>query len=263
MFDPKRTVWAVLILCCALLVPVTAFAEEAKEGETEEENLDKVLVEVEAAFYSKYVWRGINIVDDWVLQANVDVEWRGFTFTGFGNIDLTDENGDRGGFSRLDLIADYGIDLDLFQLSVGAQAFLYPSTTGDTVEIYARGGLDVLFKPTLTIYRDIKEVNGFYIALTASHTFGGLFKLSEKFGLSPELRASLAWSDADYNKDYYRVDDSGFADLTVDFIVPWTLLNNFTVFASVSGSVLIDSAIRRKTDETSNLWFGFGASITF
>ena len=108
MFDPKRTVWAVLILCCALLVPVTAFAEEEKkegekkEGEAEGEDLDRVIVELEAGIYSKQVWRGINVVDDWVLQPNVDVLWRSFTFTGWGNFDLTDENGDRNSFTEID-----------------------------------------------------------------------------------------------------------------------------------------------------------------
>ena len=34
------------------------------------------------ALKSKYVWRGLNLTDDWVFQPGADVQWRGFTFGG-------------------------------------------------------------------------------------------------------------------------------------------------------------------------------------
>ncbi|MEN8148469.1 MAG: hypothetical protein ABFS86_01525 [Planctomycetota bacterium] len=270
-FDRKFAGWLMLVLICALLTPVAAFAQEetkAKAGaEAEEdgegEDLDRVIVEVEAAVYSKYVWRGLVMVDDGVLQANVDIMWRGFTFTGWGNVDLTDENDKKGEFSELDVIVDYEIDAGPLDLHVGAIGYFFPDAGGDTTELYVSAGLDVLLSPTLTIYRDIDEVDGWYLSLSGSYSFGGLFQLTEKVGLSPELTASVGWADSGYNSDYYRHGDNGLADLTVGFVVPWSVLDTATVFAGAWASMLLDRTARDRSRNADNFWIGIGGSLKF
>jgi len=253
-----------LVMAFVLLVPAAAFAAEKKKGgEPEGENLNRVLFELEAGVYSKYVWRGIRFVDDWVLQTQFDVKWRGFTFTGWGNLDLTNENGDRGRFTEIDLSADYGVDVGPVDLNFGAIGYTFRSHGRNTLEIYASAGLNVLLKPTLTLYRDIDEAEGNYLAFSVKHVFERLFSPSDETGPSPELTASIAYAGVDYNAYYYRVRSAGFADLTAAFSVPWKLSKKFTVFASINYSVLIDSQIRDRAADKSSIWIGFGGSILF
>ena len=54
---------------------------------------DKVSVGASADFFSKYVWRGQNLVDDWVLQPGASVGYKNLTASVWENLDLTDENG--------------------------------------------------------------------------------------------------------------------------------------------------------------------------
>lgn len=40
---------------------------------------DNVSIEASVDFFSKYVWRGQNLVDDWFLQPGANVSYRGIT----------------------------------------------------------------------------------------------------------------------------------------------------------------------------------------
>ena len=61
---------------------------------------DDVSVGVSADFFNKYVWRGQNLVDDWVLQPGVSIGYKNLTASFWGNLDLTDENDYEGEFSE-------------------------------------------------------------------------------------------------------------------------------------------------------------------
>ena len=50
--------------------------------------------EAEVSVYSKYVWRGMVNVDDYVLQPNLELGVAGFTAGFWGNVDMTDINSD-------------------------------------------------------------------------------------------------------------------------------------------------------------------------
>jgi hypothetical protein len=50
-------------------------------------------VDVTIDFYSKYVWRGQNLVDDWVLQPGVSSTFGNFTLGVWGNVDMTKKSG--------------------------------------------------------------------------------------------------------------------------------------------------------------------------
>jgi len=49
--------------------------------------------ELTADFFNKYVWRGQNLVDDWVFQPGVSATYGGLTASFWGNLDLTDAYG--------------------------------------------------------------------------------------------------------------------------------------------------------------------------
>ena len=45
--------------------------------------------------------------------------------------------------------------------------------------------------------------------------------------------------------------------------VPWKINKSFTVFASIHYSIMLDSAMRDRAKEGTNLWLGIGASFAF
>lgn len=128
--------------------------------------------------YSAYVWRGITLNEDPVLQPSLDVKTAsGFGLYVWGSMDLTDADGARqdGEFSETDLIAYYGFTTGQVTVTIGYIEYLYPHQTvtddeGTTTaapgtrEVYA--GLDLNLGYGLTgsgyLYSDVDEADGYY-----------------------------------------------------------------------------------------------------
>ena len=65
-------------------------------------------VGVTADVFSKYIWRGQNVVDDWVLQPGASVGYKGLTGSVWDNMDLTGEAWAMTvSFTEIDLALDY------------------------------------------------------------------------------------------------------------------------------------------------------------
>ena len=88
-------------------------------------------------FFSKYIWRGQNLVDDWVLQPGANISYKGITASVWGNFDLTDENYNKSEFSEVDLALDYSGQVpgvDILSYSLGVIYYDFPVTVDAIVE---------------------------------------------------------------------------------------------------------------------------------
>jgi hypothetical protein len=96
--------------------------------------------EITADFFSKYIWRGQNLNDDPVFQSGFSASYRGLTAAIWGNMDLTNINGNSGDFSELDYCLDYSSEVPGIKgvgYSIGAAYYTFPgTTTKDTTELY-------------------------------------------------------------------------------------------------------------------------------
>jgi len=72
---------------------------------------DEVSVSVTSDFFSKYVWRGQNVTDDWVWQPGASISYKGLTGGFWGNLDLTDENDESGQFIEYEVYRLPGLQL--------------------------------------------------------------------------------------------------------------------------------------------------------
>ncbi len=240
-----------------------------------EENL---AIETSADFFNKYIWRGQNIVDDWVFQPTVSASYRGLSASFWGNLDMTDENGNNGEFSEIDLTLDYSAqlaDFDTLGYSVGMINYDFPVNGGadDTTEIYAGLNLDVTASPSITFYRDVDEAkNGTYISVGVEHSFENVFELCPDTPVGVDICASLGWGNTAYNKFYWGTTPDGSTiggeanDLILSLCFPFEMAG-FNVTASVNYITLIGDDIR-KTDKygkskDDNLVAGIGVSKSF
>ncbi len=162
---------------------------------------EEVSVEVTADFFSKYVWRGINVTDDWSFQPGVSATYGGFTAGVWGALDMTDENGESGEFIEYDYYVDYsGQITDIIGFSVGGIYYYFPSVDPSaTTEVYVGLNFDVVANPSVTVYYDVDEVEGAYVSLGVGHTFEDI----ENVPFDVDLGASLGWGDSNYNEAYW------------------------------------------------------------
>jgi hypothetical protein len=261
----SHPVLALSLAAAILLVPSLALAEETGDAEASEGNglLEEIEAVIDLSVYSKYMWRGVNVVDDPVLQPSLDLSAYGFGVNVWGNVDLTDVNGDQWEFSEVDLTFSYTFSLDLVELGAGAVVYYFPTVGGNTTELFVSAGIDTVLSPALTVYQDIDEVDGTYAVLSISHGFNDPFKVGEAAGISPELTASIGYGSKKHNEAYYGENSAGVADLTFGLVVPWTIADGITVAASAYYCFLIDSGIRDAADDADNFWAGVSLTLSF
>jgi hypothetical protein len=243
-----------LLACAAAALPMGVRAE----GE------DAVSASLDVPVLSAYVWRGQVIVDDPVVQPTFTVAKSGFSINWWGNYNLDDNaTGDEFEFSEHDITLSYsGITCPLTGagVTVGIVNYDFPnvglvdaegnlSLVNDTAEAFLIYSLaDVLLSPTVSVYYDVKEADGFYGSVGVSHSV----EVADKISLG--LAASLGAADKDWSTYYFGEDASGLTDYSVSATLPVALTDSVTLTPGVQYTGLLDDA-SDIVDDT-GLYFG-------
>lgn len=261
-FAPRRSpcLPIMLLILLTMLGVTPAFAEDPP-GDGADKDWS---VTLDAAFNGKYVWRGINVVDDPVFQPSLAASYKGWTASIWGNLELTGVNGFGGDFTELDFGLDYSWSYGMLDFSTGAIYYRFPQTGApSTVEVYGAVGADVFLSPTLTVYYDIDEADGAYVTLSAGHTFEDVWELSETVTASADLSASLGYGTSNYNAFYFGADQNALVDLTLSAGLPIALGERWTVTPSLNYASLLDGDLRRAVSDPDNFWVGLSLSCSF
>jgi hypothetical protein len=243
--------FAVVVVVCSLMtvcMPVFALGDFA--------------FNLTSDFYSKYVWRGQLLNDDPVFQPGLGVTYKGFTFSAWGNMGLTNYNKisddvdyDAGEFTEWDYTLCYSGKFNpegKLGYTAGFIKYQFPSSELDTSEFYWGLTYDTFLSPSITLYHDIDAAPGaIYANFGISHTIKDILKVSEKTSANLVLSANLGWGNSNYNQCYWGNDDdskavtkSAFNDLALKAALPFTLVNGWSVTPSISYIMLVDSRIR-------------------
>ena len=223
---------------------------------------DGLGVSVTSDFFSKYVWRGQNVTDDWVWQPGASISYKGLTGGFWGNLDLTDEEGESGEFIEYDYYVDYSGQVnETVGFSVGGIYYYFPGSDA-TTELYWGFSFDVPASPAITVYHDIDEIDGTYAALSVGHSFENPGDLP--FGV--DLGASLGWGDGSYNDGYWSTNtievDSELNDLTLTVGFPFEV-GGLSVTPSLAYVALLGSDVRDVADDDSIFYAGVGLAYEF
>jgi len=251
----KTARWGMGMLLAAVALVILSSGASAEETKGPAVSTDVTVA-------SKYVWRGLRLTDDPVLQPSLTVDYKGLGLNVWGNTDLTDVNGTSGEINELDYTLSYSFSVDKVDLSIGVIQYTFPHTDFEpTTEIYGTAALDVLLSPTVTIYWDTDEVGGVYGTLGISHSFA----LGEVRGISPslDLSGSIGYATSNMNEGYYGVNSSGFVDLllTAGLAIPIDEHLSFGPF--VSFSQVVDSDLKDAVADDNATFFGATLSLAF
>jgi len=242
-----------LLLLCFTFVPWNVYGEQGKlaPGEsTKAAELDKVVdtdrpeLSADVAFLSQYVWRGYGLSkDSLVIQPSITAGFKGFALNLWGNLDTNNEAYNGSKWNETDLTFSYGHSFGIVGLEAG---YIYYALDGvdDSKELFLSAGVDVLLAPTLTVYREIGTLQGWYINLGLSHSF------ELPYDMSLDLAGIFAYYKSDNgNMVEYRSDGttdgerfSGFHDgtLAVNLAIPF--YKYFTVTPSIAWTFPLSSS---------------------
>ncbi len=227
---------------------------------------EPVEFELTADYFGKYIWRGQNLSDDPVFQPGLSAGFGGLTAAIWGNMDTTNINGNSGDFSEVDYSFDYSSDLpgvDGVGYSVGLIYYDFPGTAvKDTTEAYWGLSFDLPFSPSVTVYHDLDEAEGSYVALGAGYSVEEIGELAAGVPVGLDIGASLGWGSGSYNDYYWGVDENKMQDLAVSVGFP-VELGGWTVTTSLNYVALVSDDIRN-TDAygTNSDYFFAGVSLS-
>ncbi len=176
---------------CLGMLAGTAVAEE-----------EKPTADLSVSALSQYIWRGFAFgKDSMVLQPSMTVGYKGFSANVWGNLDTdkyTSSTVDENNWTETDYTLAYDWTMGKIGFSAG---YIYYGLDGDydTQELYLSASYDCLLAPTLTIYRDIDHLPGWYTTLGVSHSF------AFKGDISLDLGAQISYLSADNASSYGEV----------------------------------------------------------
>ena len=254
-----QVIWCVLSAGILLLTASTG--SRAGEGDR------PISLSLSVDAVSKYVWRGMLLTDDPVLQPDVAISGYGFTLDAWGSVDTTDinEQGDEEyRFQEVDYTLSYAFSpAPCVDVDAGVIYYDFPGTElPSTKEIYAGisySGLPVTLG--ITGYHDLDESDGLYISAGLSRDF----TLTDDLTLA--LGATLGWGDEDNNAFYFGPSESGIADAGLTAGLVYTLTESMSVSVFAAYSEIIDSDLEDAADvaysDSDNTIVGLGWSFSY
>ena len=230
-----------LMVAAVLTVLASVSAKAADVNEAA-----KIGVEITADFYSKYIWRGQNLSDDYVFQPCTSLSYGSITACIWGNWDMTSINDNDKQISELDYSIDYSNPvpgIDGLSYSVGAIYYDFPGTAvPSTTELYFGLGLDVFLSPAIKVYRDVDEVDGTYVNFSVGHTVEEIAKIGDT-PIAMVTGASIGWGDSSYDKYYWGVDSDKLNDIALSVAFPMEI-GGWTFKPSVNYVSIVSSDLR-------------------
>ena len=257
--------WKCAVCTVLMLLVLSGSVVAAERQEPAKEGGPEVSADLAATYNGMYVWRGLRVVDGPVLQPSATLGYGGLSVNAWGNMDLSDVNGQDEDFTEIDLTLDYSWSWKDLNLSAGTIYYTFPHASANisTLELYASAGLDTLLSPAVTVYQDVDEAGGTYATISAGHTFEDLFEPVEGVPVALSLGGSLAYGSSGFNEFYYSTNSAGLADGVLTASLPVQLSENLSLAPSVNYSSLLDSDIRDSVDEPDSFWAGLTVSYSF
>ena len=252
------------VCVAAIMLGVATLAAAGEDGSAEKEQ--GVEIGATADVFSKYIWRGQNVIDNWVLQPGASIGYQGLTGSIWGNLDLAGETVGSGSLSEVDFTLDYSNKvpgLDILGYSVGLIHYDFVNTDSPaTSEAYGGLTASVPLSPGVKWYYDFGQIKGSYIQFTAGHTIEKIRKWQENCYCDLQLGASLGLGTSEYNEGYFGVNETALNDLTLTVGLP-LCVGKLTIKPSFGYSVMLDKDIRNATDKSDNFWGGVGLAYNF
>jgi len=223
------------------------------------EAYENVSFTANAAFNSRYVWRGIRLTDCWVFQPSITLDYSGLSFDVWGNMDLGNANDKDFCISELDYTLGYFFAAGSYSFSLGVIFYNYPNTVYNaTTELYLNLGADLPLSPSICVFREVDEADGTYVSLNLEYILP-----LKNWHSSFDLDFSLGIGTKKHNEFYYGVGSGAVADLLLGVNMPFQIREGMIITPSLSYTTLLDGEIRRSFEDDRNVIFGLTFSTTF
>ncbi|MBU0514122.1 MAG: hypothetical protein KJ621_05060 [Proteobacteria bacterium] len=252
------------VLALGLLATTPALA-------TEEE---KPTADLTVSALSQYIFRGFEMgKDSLVIQPSMTVGYKGFSANLWANLDTKRANvndNETSVWQETDMTLSYSYAFDKLGVTGGYIYYgLGAMGLPDTKEFFVSVSYDTLLSPSLTVYRDVGNLAGWYISAAIGHSLPITSDISLDLGAKVNyLKADEAssFSEGDLGVDAY----SSFHDGVISAAITFPVNSFITITPQVAYSFPLGSkasdlieAWSISGDDSDFIYGGVAASLAF
>jgi len=223
----------------------------------------EVAVNLDTAWAERYIWRGIPINENEVLQPSLTVGGAGLSLNVWGSVDLTDWGsrvgyGDEAGHAtELDYTGAWlgSFFNDKLQLGFGFVNYTFPHQREigavDTTEIFGKIGLGIPLSPSITAFVDESHAEGStYVSLDLGQNFN--LWSSGDASVALRLTGHLGYSNQKFCRAQYGNThlDSRFHDWLLAAALPITVAKSVSLTPSYTYTSLMTNELRQIVDRS-------------
>jgi len=247
---------AVIVVFAVSLVQSTS-AEDYGAAPKDNSFLSDVSLDVELLWISKYIWRGMNLVNGDVIQPSVTVGYKGFSGNLWGSYDLTNDERKRHQLTEWDYTLDYSFGWKKLGFTVGATYYdLRHIHIKDSADAFAIVSVDVPLRPTLAVWKAIKQTEGSYWRFSLSHSFD-LPKIADRLEPSLEIEGRVGWGSGRHNETNFGLRRRAFVDAGLYVSLPIKFSKHMAFKPVISYTSILDHRLRERHNHDGNITFGF------
>ncbi len=220
------------------------------------------------SFYSQYMWRGMRLDNDYVLQPSLTVNaFNGWSLNVWGSYDV-DNSADALNSNETDTTLTYtkkfeglsllGYDFKPISVTVGHVYYDFPGTNTFAKEAVLGFAYDTFLSPTFTWYHDYSRESqgggdGDYLMLCASKSL----EINKNYGVTLDLSGHVG-----YNKGDFILGEGGDVLLTSGITVPIT--QNLKFSPTINYAIPFGNYTEEKNGEKeSEFYWGSTLNYTF
>jgi hypothetical protein len=217
-------------------------------------------VSLDTVWAERYIWRGIPLNEEYVLQPSFTVGASGFALNVWGSLDLSDWGASRkvgygdetGNVTELDYTGSWSGTVlgDKLALGLGFANYTFPHQreigAADTTEIFGKVGLNIPLSPSLTAFVDESNAEGSaYVSLDLGQSFD-LWKQDDA-AVALRLAGHLGYSNQKFCRAYYGDThlDSRFHDWLLSAALPITMTKGVTLTPAYTYTSLMTNELRQ------------------
>ena len=190
----KKVMLCIMSFVLMMFLGSYSYAQDAVPGKPNEQatqekpaehvyQLQDFTANLNTTFYSKYVWRGLELSkDSLVIFPSLTIGYKGFALNVWVDLDTEFNNPPPGKKSKAKLqetdltltytnkIKPLKMDYTLGWIYYDTDGF-YGDTSTNNQEVFVTLAFDIPLKPTLSVYREIQTGAAWYTSLALSHSF--------------------------------------------------------------------------------------------
>lgn len=246
--------------CACAIIAGGAFAGE-------EQALQRISSNLDIAYLSKYVWRGVPLNPGPVVQPSLTFTLpNGFSY----NLWMSMNTADNTVAGNADMVVEhdhtvcYPFTFVGREMSVGYIYYAFPNTgLASTQEFFGTVSLGGKFSPSISVNYDSDEVRGAYFTISGAHTL--TLPTGRKPGIPVELSAKLGYGTASYIRRAYpgASEKAAPLDLVVGATTAISLGERYSLTPYIAYSTLLDSNVSKTIDEPDNFIAGITLGSSF